>query len=477
MNIKFLKNTLAGSLLLAMISIVLSTTSIPQAVASYTKTSTITPQQVNALGVPAAWNAATNTPTITSNVAYAPTNSLTVTTGGTINLNVNNCACSTVFAVGDMAYFDGTYWQQISSAGGGSGVPSVNGITTALNIVAGTNVTVTTAGSSVSIASTGGGSVSGNISVSAVSATSEVIAAGSVSGVASAGVLQVSKTDTSTSGTNYFLNLTPTYNQVSSVSANTDIYMNRTTTSAGSGAQLLMWIGNNGIAEFTVDIYGNATATSALKSGGIGAPNNGPLSIQAYVTNLAGGTFNGLNILPGGGDSSSSGTYRGLFINPTYTETGTASATDLLIQRTQTSVGSGAQYLIEAGTAAIPLLHAVTNTGQTLSVSYGAIASGRAYNTGTASDTIAAGISTTFESANTGSGAFTATFAAPTGDGERRRVCFKNTTGTITWSVTAPATATNGLPTTITAGNCIEVVYNSAAGTPANSPATTWVLY
>ena len=119
MNIKFLKNTLAGALLLAMISIVLSTTSIPQAVASYTKTSTITPQQVNALGVPAAWNAATNTPTITSNVAYAPTNSLTVTTGGTINLNVNNCACSTVFAVGDMAYFDGTYWQQISSAGGG----------------------------------------------------------------------------------------------------------------------------------------------------------------------------------------------------------------------------------------------------------------------------------------------------------------------------------------------------------------------
>lgn len=153
MNLKYLKNVFFGISAFAAISLLASMLSIQPAIASYTLVTTIKPQQVNALGIPASWNAATNTPTIASGVAYAPTNSLTVTTGGTINLNVNNCACSTVFAAGDLVYFDGTYWQQISSAGG-SGVPSVNGITTALNIVAGSNVTVSTAGSSVTVAAT-----------------------------------------------------------------------------------------------------------------------------------------------------------------------------------------------------------------------------------------------------------------------------------------------------------------------------------
>lgn len=104
-------------------------------------------------------------------------------------------------------------------------------------------------------------------------------------------------------------------------------------------------------------------------------------------------------------------------------------------------------------------------------------AAGRAYNTGTASDTIAAGIASTYESANTAAGAFTVTFAAPKGDGEKREICFANTTGVITWAVTTPATATIGLPTTLTGGGCVSVVYNSVAGTPTNSPATTWVRW
>lgn len=68
------------------------------------------------------------------------------------------------------------------------------------------------------------------------------------------------------------------------------------------------------------------------------------------------------------------------------------------------------------------------------------------------------------------------TLAAPTGDGERRRICFGAAT-TATWAVTAPATATDSLPTTIITGQCVEVVYNSVAGTPANSTATTWYLF
>jgi hypothetical protein len=102
---------------------------------------------------------------------------------------------------------------------------------------------------------------------------------------------------------------------------------------------------------------------------------------------------------------------------------------------------------------------------------------GRAVNIGTTSDTLAASKATTFESANTGSGAFTVTLAAPVADGERRRICFKNVTGTITWTVTSPATATSGFPTTIAAGQCLEMIYNSIAGSPTNSAATTWYVY
>lgn len=129
------------------------------------------------------------------------------------------------------------------------------------------------------------------------------------------------------------------------------------------------------------------------------------------------------------------------------------------------------------GTFATTSLLTIGSTTLTTANGFILSATGRAYNTGTTSDTIAAGIASTYESANTASSAFTATLAAPQGDGERRRVCFKNTTGTITWAVTTPATATAGLPTTVTGGQCVEMVYNSVAGTPTNSPATSWVLY
>jgi hypothetical protein len=69
--------------------------------------------------------------------------------------------------------------------------------------------------------------------------------------------------------------------------------------------------------------------------------------------------------------------------------------------------------------------------------------------------------------------AITVTLAAPLGDGERRRIVFGAAT-TVTWAVTAPATTTTALKTSFAAGESIELVYNSTAGTPANSTATTW---
>src|SRR6185437_68830 len=103
------------------------------------------------------------------------------------------------------------------------------------------------------------------------------------------------------------------------------------------------------------------------------------------------------------------------------------------------------------------------------------VTTGRAINTGTTSDTIGA-FATTYESSNTASGAFTVVMGAPTGDGDRRRICFKNLTGTITWTQTAPANAIVGVPSTMAAGSCIELIYNSVAGSPTNSAATTWYI-
>lgn len=124
-----------------------------------------------------------------------------------------------------------------------------------------------------------------------------------------------------------------------------------------------------------------------------------------------------------------------------------------------------------------PILNYSIGTQQLQSIDYVANSGGRAVNTGTTADTLAAGIASTYESANTGSGAFTVTLAAPAQDGERRRICFKNLTGTITWTATSPATATAGFPTTIAAGTCFEMTYNAVSATPTNAPATTWLPY
>ena len=104
------------------------------------------------------------------------------------------------------------------------------------------------------------------------------------------------------------------------------------------------------------------------------------------------------------------------------------------------------------------------------------IATGRAVNTGTTAITIPANVATSYLSGISASGV-TITLSAPGTDGERRRIVFGGASTGITWAFTAPATAQVGLPTTVTAGQAIEIVYNSVAGTPANSSATTWYQY
>jgi len=164
--------------------------------------------------------------------------------------------------------------------------------------------------------------------------------------------------------------------------------------------------------------------------------------------------------------------------------TGNTSTTPAFL--TSTGTGAAAQiptYTTSTGTGSVVLYSYPTFNGGIMIpgvVKYNHVdtfTAGRNINTGTVSDTLAAGVASTFESANTAAGAFTITIAAPIEDGERRRICFKNATGVITWTVTAPATATDGLPTTVSAGGCVEMIYNSVAGTPPNSAATTWYVY
>lgn len=84
-----------------------------------------TAAQINALGLPTAWNASTNTPTLVSGTLPTANNSYSVTVAGTTNLDG-----ITSWGVGDIAYFDGAHWQQISGtsvAAVGSGLQKGNG--------------------------------------------------------------------------------------------------------------------------------------------------------------------------------------------------------------------------------------------------------------------------------------------------------------------------------------------------------------
>lgn len=126
-------------------------------------------------------------------------------------------------------------------------------------------------------------------------------------------------------------------------------------------------------------------------------------------------------------------------------------------------------------TGAYITIDGIYSGGGVTASKFATFATGRAVqNTAAqATATIAQGIASTYIA--TPAAAITTTLAAPSGDGERRRVCFGSAT-TVTWAYTAPATA-GAIKTAFAAGECVELVYNSVAGTPTNSAATTWYTY
>lgn len=160
--------------------------------------------------------------------------------------------------------------------------------------------------------------------------------------------------------------IVPTYNQTGTASG-TDLLVNRTQTAVGSGAQKLLDLQEGGVSDFFVNaaiggrngvnsFFLQAKGNSSGATFGCGdnwllsAPNGGTITVDT-VGGSAGATLqvNGPFLAVGKTNTSTSGTFAAASITPTYNQaSGTAANTDLLINRTQTAVGSGTQRLIDA---------------------------------------------------------------------------------------------------------------------------------
>lgn len=204
-----------------------------------------------------------------------------------------------------------------------------------------------------------------------------LVAAGSTSGqiqfnnpatalAGNIGCLFETGTWSQTSGTNAFMSLTPVYNQASGTAANTDLLINRTQTTVGSGAQNLIDAQVSSASVFKVSNVGLMTLTSpsatsfinlnasGSNNGVIGYQGNDRFYVSAFQTSL---------VYPNP-QASLSGTFTALSITPAYNQaSGTAANTDLLVNRTQTAVGSGTQLLLDLQVATVSKFN-VTNTGQ-----------------------------------------------------------------------------------------------------------------
>ena len=123
----------------------------------------------------------------------------------------------------------------------------------------------------------------------------------------------------------------------------------------------------NGTSKFSVDSAGTATVGKITGSGNTLTIGTGLLfsTTSALITaGTAGATAASTFTMYSNAKTNTSGQNNVLSIAQTYNQTSsTASNTDLLINRTETAVGSGAQYLLDAQVGGTSKFN-VTNTGQ-----------------------------------------------------------------------------------------------------------------
>ncbi|MFH1952593.1 MAG: hypothetical protein ABIL06_13350 [Pseudomonadota bacterium] len=144
------------------------------------------------------------------------------------------------------------------------------------------------------------------------------------------------------------------------------------TAAGGWGTVNLMDLKYDTVSKFSVSsigsliITGIATIGSYLYAAG-GVNSNAAFSTQSIVTMLImqhgfSNTDNAVEMVYGTHTQGTGESFNGVAIIPTYNQTSTASATDLLINRTETAVGTGAQLLIDAQVGSASKF-SVSNTG------------------------------------------------------------------------------------------------------------------
>lgn len=121
--------------------------------------------------------------------------------------------------------------------------------------------------------------------------------------------------------------------------------------------------GTGGIGMYRI---GNGLGLSTGSNGSIGAAVSGNAVSFLGFTGSNSSAAAVFNVTTGSARSGSSAAQVFASLTPTYNQTSTAGATDLLIARTETALGSGAQYLINAlaGSAGTTQMFSVTNTGK-----------------------------------------------------------------------------------------------------------------
>lgn len=188
-----------------------------------------------------------------------------------------------------------------------------------------------------------------------------------------------STTLTGSSAAQVYLAIKPTYNQTGTAGG-TDLLINRTQTAVGSGLQLLQDWQVGGVSKAQLSNTGTLSIDGLLYINDVNSANyieigqNGGLSIGGYGAtrniiirqseDITSGDFMAIAGNANIELTAASGNQAFLKVAANINQSGTAAATDLLINRTQTAVGSGAQLLIDAQVGGVSKF-SVSNTGTT----------------------------------------------------------------------------------------------------------------
>lgn len=219
----------------------------------------------------------------------------------------------------------------------------------------------------------------------------------------------------------------------------------------GLGTNVATALGNALNASGGLVGFGGALGAASATSLAVPLANAGSDTAMALANNSHTTAINILSTSTGT-QSQSSGTTVGFRIAPTYDQSGTAAATDLLVNRVETAVGSGAQNLLDLQVADTSKFR-VDNVGVATIGAGGALSLASKATINTA-PTIAAGLCTSPSiSASNGTAAFAITVGTS---------CTGVTTGTLT------------MPAATTGWVCHFVnVTNPASNTPSQTGGST----